>query len=434
MKRLRGKQFAFKGSITPFFSLVFLLLLSLVGAMLQSASIQSSKSIKRAEMNLALENLFAEYHKDLLQGYELFAREGNNKQKIEERLMFYGVVNTEHEIIESTLLSDLNGQAFYEQAIASMGGTTETIRVLAETVQEAEKGEAEELDAFLQEEGLELPTENNPIAAVNQLKQSNLLSLIYPNQEQLSNRNIKLEDLASHRTLKKGVGNSKSQSQDSIKNQALLALYLMEKFQNVMDDSNEHPLAYEIEYLLGGKSSDQENLKCVAEKILKIRIAVNYAYLFTDETKQMEAETVALGLSTLVAAPEAAPMVKQALLLAWSYGEGIVDLRSLMNGEKVPLVKTAETWQLQLSNIFRLKSGEEFAGEGSFNEGVTYEEYLKALLFAEKREILCMRALDLLELNTGIRADNCITQLKIQSTCQLQRGVTYTFQTNYKYK
>lgn len=61
MKRLQGKRFVFKGGITPFFSLVFVLLLALVGAMLQSASIQSGKSIKRAEMSLAMENLFAEY-------------------------------------------------------------------------------------------------------------------------------------------------------------------------------------------------------------------------------------------------------------------------------------------------------------------------------------------------------------------------------------
>lgn len=434
MKRLHEKQFAFKGGITPFFSLVFILLLALVGAMIQSASIQSSKSIKRAEMNLALENLFAEYHKELLQDYELFVREGNDEQKIKERLEFYGIVNTQHEIIESTLLSDLNGQAFYEQAVASMGGTTETISIPAETMSEAKENEVEVLDKFLQEEGLELPAENNPIAEVNQLRQSNLLSLIYPNQEQLSNRNIELEGLASHRTLEKGVGHSKSQSKDSVKNQTLFALYLTEHFNDMLDNSQEHALVYEVEYLLAGKSSDQENLKYVAEKILKFRIAVNYAYLFTDETRQMEAEAVALGLSTLAAAPEAASMVKQALLFAWSYGESIVDLRSLMEGERVPIVKTSETWQLQLSNIFQLESNAEIGKEAELSDGITYREYLKVLLFAERRETLCMRALDLLELNTGIQADGCITQLKIQSICQLQRGVTYTFQTNYKYK
>ena len=148
----------------------------------------------------------------------------------------------------------------------------------------------------------------------------------------------------------------------------------------------------------------------------------------------MDAEAGALGLSTLAAAPEAASMVKQALLFAWSYGESIVDLRSLMEGERVPIVKTSETWQLQLSNIFQLESNAEIGKEAELSDGITYREYLKVLLFAERRETLCMRALDLLELNTGIQADGCITQLKIQSICQLQRGVTYTFQTNYKYK
>lgn len=432
MKRLQGKRFVFKGGITPFFSLVFVLLLALVGAMLQSASIQSGKSIKRAEMSLAMENLFAEYHKELLQEYDLFVREGNDMQEIEERLAFYGITDTEHEILESTLVSDLSGQAFYEQAVASMGGTTETILISADTISETQ--DVEGLDSYLEAEGLELPSENNPIETVNHLKQLNLLSLIYPNQEKLSDRNIKLEKLASHRVLEKGEGNSKNQVKDSVKNQTLFALYLTEHFTDVLDCNEEHPLAYEVEYLLGGKSSDQENLKYVAEKILNIRTAVNYAYLLTDETKQMEAETVALGLCTLAAAPEAAAMVKQALLFAWSYGESIVDLRSLMKGEKVPLVKKSETWQLQLSNIFQLESGGEIGEEGKYSDGITYKEYLKALLFAEKRETLCMRALDLLELNTGIQADQCMTQLKIQSTCRLQQSVTYTFPTNYQYK
>lgn len=435
MKRSQKKQLAFKGGITVFLSLIFILLLSLVGAMIQSAAIQTSKSIKRADMNLALENVFAEYHVKLLEKYNVFAKEGSSEREIVERLGFYGIVETDHEIVTLKLLSDSNGQAFYEQAVRSMGGTDERNHLVTDnSFDKTGKTVSENLNALLQKEGQQLPNENNPIEIVKKLKNTNLLSLIYPNPEQLSNRNVKLETLPTHRTLKEGIGNVSESSVGGASNQILFISYLLEYFLNATRESSEHPLAYEVEYLLGGYASDRENLKFVAEKILAIRVAINYAYLLTDQAKQTEADVIALALSSLMTAPEAREIVKQAVLFAWAYGESIVDLRALIKEKKVPLIKTAETWQLQLSNLFQLETGEEIAGEENFSEGVTYEDYIKALLAAEEKEVLCMRALDLMELNTGVKVDECVTKLEIKSKCKLPRNITYTFMTGYEYE
>lgn len=62
-----------KGEITAFLSLVFLLILSFLGAMVESASIQVLKNYKRADTILAVESVFAEYQKQLLEQYDLFA-------------------------------------------------------------------------------------------------------------------------------------------------------------------------------------------------------------------------------------------------------------------------------------------------------------------------------------------------------------------------
>lgn len=437
MIRSQKKQLAFKGGITPFLSLIFLLVLSLAGAMIQSASIQTTKSIKRAEMSLALENLFAEYNVELLRNYDLFVRVGSNSYEIFERLKFYGVVDTQHKVLESTLLSDGKGAPFFKQAVESMGGKTETEKmteISAETLEQKEENIIfSQLEGILQKEEKELPKENNPINIIQNLKNSSLLSLIYPNQEQLSNKNIKLEDLPSYRTLKKGEGDTVEKAKESVKNKVLFASYLMEHFQNAMEVSGQKTLAYEEEYLLGGKASDQENLTVVAEKLLAIRMAVNYTYLLTDKEKKLEAQVVAMGLSSLLTAPEAAELVKQGILVAWAYGESILDLRILLKGKKIPLIKTADTWQLQLSNMIQLTSGEA-AGERNFEEGVTYEDYLRTLLIIEERETLCMRALDLIEANTGIRVDDCVVGLAIKSECRLRRNITYTFRTEYQYK
>lgn len=435
MKKLQKKQLAFNGVITIFFSLVFVLMLSLVGTLIQSASIQTSKSIRRADMSRALENIFAEYQVEIFEKYDLFVREGSSEPEISERLEFYGIAETTQKIMKSTLLSDSNGFAFYKQAVACMGGTAEILDIPIENeFKSQEEDNSKRLEKLLQIEGEKVSPENSSIEAIKILKSINLLTLIYPYPEQLSNQNVQLENLASHRMLSTGVGHKSEQAEKSLVNKFLFATYLTEHFSNALSISKENPLAYEVEYLLGGKSSDRENLKTVTDKLISVRSAVNYAYLLTDQTKQMEAEIAAIGISSLMTSPEATEVVKQAILFAWAYGESILDVRGLLKGKKVPLVKSMETWQLQLSNLIYLVSGGEPPGEINFTEGVTYEEYVKVFLTAEDIETLSMRSLDLIELNTGMQADDCITQLEIESMCQLQRGITYKFNTNYEYE
>lgn len=83
-----------KGEITVFLSLVFLLLLTLVGALLESASIQLVKNERRADAGRAVESAFAEYQKDLLERYGIFAIEGSyesgtmSEENILNRLSF----------------------------------------------------------------------------------------------------------------------------------------------------------------------------------------------------------------------------------------------------------------------------------------------------------------------------------------------------------
>lgn len=65
-----------------------------------------------------------------------------------------------------------------------------------------------------------------------------------------------------------------------------------------------------------------------------------------DSVKKSEAMALAATISTLLLIPEAAEAVKQLILLAWAAGEGVIDIRSLLSGNKVPLVKTSDNWQL----------------------------------------------------------------------------------------
>ena len=66
MIKSQKKGLRYNGAITVFLSLIFILMLSVVMALLESASVQVEKSSQRAKLTLALENVFAEYDEEML--------------------------------------------------------------------------------------------------------------------------------------------------------------------------------------------------------------------------------------------------------------------------------------------------------------------------------------------------------------------------------
>jgi len=429
------KRQGFKGEITIFLCMVFVLILSFIGAMIQSASIHITKSMKRADTRLALESVFAEYQRDMLKEYDLFVKPGVDDAKLSSRLWFYGAKNMEHRIQKMQLLTDHHGQAFFDQAVLSMGGEVETTEEIVETPWEEQEQEVhEELDHLLEEEKQELPIENNPIESVKQLKNSSLLSLVISEPETISDQCVRLGELPSHRTLQTGTGDFPVNSKDGMSQQLLFTAYLAKHFPDYTKNTKESALLYEAEYLLEGKESDQENLEAVLKKILIIRTGINYAYLLTDQAKQAEAETMALALCSLLLLPEITELAKQAILFAWAYGEGIQDIRILAEGNRVPIIKNQETWQLSLENLLTLGTDEDIGTPTAEMKGMSYSDYIKGFLLAEKNDDLCMRALDLVEVRLEIRVDECVTAVQIKSTCKIQRQIQDTFFTEYNYQ
>ena len=210
--------------------------------------------------------------------------------------------------------------------------------------------------------------------------------------------------------------------------------YLTEHFANISNAKETSALLYEQEYLLSGCSSDRENLEKVCRRILSIRMVANYAYLLTDSIKQAEAEALALTLCSLLTVHGITEVVKHAILLGWAYGESIVDVRTLLKGKKVAAVKSADTWQLQLSNLVKLGTDEEVVNEIDAPGGLNYQTYLTGLLFMQNKEVLSMRSLDLIESNLHIKADECMTKIEIKSRATLRRGVKDSFTTSFQYQ
>jgi hypothetical protein len=449
-----------KGSMTAFLSLIFLLLLSFIGGILEAASLEVSKNYKRANMDLAIHSVFAEFQIDLLEEYGIFALDGTYEngtfsyENIFERLSYYGSGEANQEMEGIQFLTDNGGAAFLEQVSAYMASKVGLDDVQGwsektDTWEENEEKEGDyekenvsvqqELENVLTESEEELPAEDNPMLGVSKIKNVGLLTFLIPNQENISNFQVKLEELPSKRELNVGKGNFR-QKESNVLTTFGLNQYLLENF-TCFTNENEDGWQYELEYLIAGKASDRQNLESVAERLVAMRFVPNYAHLLSDSVKQMEAQTLAISLCALLTVPAISEIVKHAILLAWAYAESLMDVKSLLANKRVQAIKTAENWQLSIGNLLKVGT-DNFQSEGKDMEnGQEYKDYLQILLYLSSKEKLAMGALDLIEQNlrveeglTFFRVDNCVSKMKVQSQYELRRGIGYTFSTEFYYQ
>lgn len=460
-----------KAEVTVFLSLIFILLMSMVGGLMESASIQMAKNYRRTDVNRALESVFAEYQKELLENYDVFALEASyesgtySEDLIKKRLAYFGAGSMNHDIQKIEFLTDNGARAFYEQILyymehkygldalkdkMSMTDLWKKQEKDSAEYSEEEKAEWGNLEGLLQDEGKKLPEENNPIGHVDNLKQSSLLNLIMPEGTSVSEKSISPDEGLLTREVNQGYGDFSDEQKDAgTMSRLLFGEYLLNHFSAATDNvSNEMTdrakagaLDYELEYICVGKRSDKENLEAIAKKILLFRFGINFVFLEGSAAKCAEAEALALTLCSLAAVPALAEAVKQVILLAWAYGESIVDLRVLLKGQKVPVVKSEESWQLSLSGLMKLQENGSINDGRDCSDGISYREYLRMLLFLEKKENISMRSLDIIEQNMKkkygldfFKADFCMSKIQIKSKCNLRRGVTYEFSTYFGYQ
>lgn len=445
-----------------FLSLIFILLLSLAAALLESASIQLAKNYRRADVNRAIESMFAEYQKELLEMYGVFGLDASyetgsySESNLTDRLAFYGGGSGTYKIQKLRLLTDEKGAEFYAQAVRYMEtrygldlvekwmGTTSLWSgqdSRAAQVQEEERRQQQELQGLLELNESRLPETENPIHHVSQMKQSPILSLVAPKDRPLSEKRIPAEELPSQRECRKGYGVFENTQSRGKLQDLLFGAYLLDCFHGFTDDENTGVLDYELEYILEGHSSDQKNLEAVVLKLMILRFVPNYAYIQTDAQMKGEARAMALTLCSLLAVPAVAEAAAQVILLAWAYGETVMDLRSLLAGLRVPLIKTRKDWQLTLSELLKLGTSEDSGTGRDAPDGFYYRDYLRMLLFLEPREQCVMRTLDLVEETlrsikglSFFRADQCVVRMEIRSEYQFRRGIRYTFATGFGYQ
>lgn len=242
------------------------------------------------------------------------------------------------------------------------------------------------------------PLEENPLDVADEIRKSmkfSTLGLVVENAGDISTKRMNLAEGLEKRTLCEGNMNYEAEGDWYRK---ILALeYGSAHFSNYCDPKENHAFAYELEYLIGGQEEERENLEIVVNRLLLYRCASNVTYLLSDRDKMLQSETMAAALAGFTGNPAIVKAVQIAVVGAWAYIESIQDIRALLSGGKIALVKSKEQWTTDLSHLLQSFQNQTRAKECS--NGQKYEDYLKQILFFENDKTFAYRMLNVMEQN-----------------------------------
>ncbi|MBQ8518852.1 MAG: hypothetical protein IJ455_04485 [Agathobacter sp.] len=446
-----------KGSITIFSLISLLLITAALFAMLEGTRFQELQRFAKLQTKAALESVFANYNTCLWEKYHLLGTNetlmGEQVEKAADGRTGRGTnflrLNTEKIATKSyTLITDGEGRVF----IGSVAGYMRD-NLLYETAKElysqydaikhlmdSNQMDLSDIGTALKEiENTDVPSRTNSfettatkeaavdveaiLEAAKNWQKLGILELVIKDTEKLSNAEQDFSDGLLERTLKTGKNyvDTSIGWQERILLQQYLLTYLS-SFQNVQEG---RALAYELEYLIGQKPSDIENLKVVATRLLTIREAANFLYLLSNPEKMAQAEAAATLIAGASLNPVLLEVVKIGILTAWALAESILDVRALLAGKRIALLKSEETWTSELFNMSEITNGFGMAKESSW--GLNYENYLGVLLLLENEQTLAMRTMSVQEAtirktyqDVSFQMDLLLTQASVQISYSYQ--------------
>lgn len=458
LKKLYRKAAVYKrsGQITIYLALIFLVFTGLYLVCLQSVKKELQRQHAEQSVEAGLFSLFSEYEPHLMKQYDLFYLDtsfGSGRERSDEicsHLWHF----TEQNLTGSTgdgiyglslqgvnadsfvRATDGSGAVFYQQAIQIMkektGFSFAEDWLLQETIQkdtdewtatfEKDCAKYEGKVVNYEDEEEELDQE---AAAWDGLWKSFTLSNAVPKSCPLSEKTVNLERVPSNRELSVGYGSAAGNEGNLLQKQwfiSYLCEYLTQAEEMFQKERQEGYLDYQLEYIIAGADSDKENLEQVIQKLLLVREGVNYVFLLAHPEMYQTAEKLAKVLGGLTGGTALFESLKHLILLGWAYGESLVEVRQLLSGQELSLVKTKEDWQVPLSDLLKLiKNKELYDTQKKKQEGINYLAYLRMFLSFQSAETLSMRALDMIEGEIRqmegceqIHLDHCIEQLTAQ--------------------
>lgn len=223
----------------------------------------------------------------------------------------------------------------------------------------------------------------NPLEIIKNLWHQGTLSLVLKDAKAVSNMKEDWSDAVSKREKYTGIGLEPIQT-DAM-DTLLFTEYLLDHFACYTSGEAAGTLAYELEYLLCGNEKDQSNLSETVQRLLAVREAANLAYLAADASKQELAYSVALSLAGVTANPGIIYAVKCGLLAAWALAESVLDVRALLSGDKIAIIKNSAQWTSDLLHLGSVFSS--FGTATNCQNGLSYQRYLGFLLMMQAQKV-----------------------------------------------
>ena len=105
----------------------------------------------------------------------------------------------------------------------------------------------------------------------------------------------------------------------------------------------------------------------------------------------------------------------------WAFGEAVADVKTLLAGGEVPLIKTKEDWKLSLEGLLEFAAGGNMEAAAEERSGLTYQQYLTVFLMACPHTQLLYRTMDIIEMNLaeeqpGFSLSDCAYRVDIQAS------------------
>ncbi|MDD2972331.1 MAG: DUF5702 domain-containing protein [Lachnospiraceae bacterium] len=481
--RADGDTAESRAVISIYLALVLTVMLSLVLTLIQGARVSAIRMEMECVTDMGMNSAFAEFHRELLNQYDVFFIDTSygtgspdllntalhmkdymsynyqvNKGFVGNKAKdWLGIEVSNVDVQEVSFATDMQGAVLKKQAIQYMEDKTgldqvdkilSHFNIMRDNQLDTRDITSENNDVEHKLQNLEREEDgkkkkihiDSPANGVNDSKSIGILGLLLKDTGSVSTQAVQLEEYVQRRELQEGVGipPGKELKENSIE-EILFGKYLAEKCGSYTQKKEGSLLQYEIEYLLTGKNCDRDNLSSVTNKLVLIRQVANSIHLWSDAGKVGEADAAAMAIASAVLMPEIQPIVKLSLMLAWAYAESIGDVRILLDGGKIPLMKTHSDWRLQFDQIadFRDKDyGEEDSGKG-----LSYTEYLELLLLPMDRDLKVNRLMDVIEMdirmtdgNKAFRMDGCIDYMVAEVLCKSKFGYEYSIRRPYYYE
>ena len=454
-----------KGYVTVFFALAIVICMSLFIGLMYGARESAIRARAKEATDVSMRSVFAEYQKELWKEYNLLfvdATYGYDTDSLilpEEHYVAYLNENFDEggftlfegkdllklsasfaETDEIRLATDNDGAAIRTQAVnfmkhkygvAYLESLYESISEYEATLEEA-SAEPEVSEEIIDSPVLEEWKESygDTILGEKEVSLLSSLRLVLSDTSDVSGISVNNKALVSGRALNKG-NSTAIDSSDSTDN-LFFKEYLLEYTNNYLNKEKETVLSYETEYLIAGKNVDSHNLESVVNRLLVTREVMNVAALKKDEQRMQTIKIFSTVVASAILKPDMEPALEGTVISLWSFAESVGDVKLLLNGKKVPFMKSPEEWRTSLMGVFSGKK------DDGYENGLTYTDYLRLFVATSDVSVLTKRIMNLCELNVRkwaenerFRLDYCFDRWAVTAYLQSEYGYQYTIKRFY---